>query len=58
MLRGFVGGHPVADATGLDGGWDFDEHFASANLAAGSSDSVATELLNKLGLMLESGKVP
>ena len=57
-LRGPVGGLPVMNTTGLDGAWDLTLQYPSQNIAAGQNPADLIEALGKLGLKLESGKVP
>ena len=57
-LRGPGGGLPVMNTTGLEGGWDFTLQYPSQNIAAGQNPADLIEAVGKLGLKLESGKVP
>jgi uncharacterized protein (TIGR03435 family) len=62
-LRGLVSAPlrtlPVVDSTGLEGSWDIDFQYAMrmAN-APGPADAGILDAVGKLGLKLESGKVP
>jgi uncharacterized protein (TIGR03435 family) len=48
--------HPVVDATGMTGGWDFDFRFT---WQPGAPDAITIfEAVNRLGLKLEAGTAP
>ncbi len=50
---------PVADSTGLEGGWDFDFSYAQRMASPDSgADAGVLDAMDKLGLKLELGRVP
>jgi uncharacterized protein (TIGR03435 family) len=60
LMLGVLTRKPVVDRTGITGEFTFDVEFAPENAAAGDSSapSLFTAIQEKLGLKLESAKVP
>ena len=60
IARGYIGGNPVTDATGLKGAWDFDVRWSGRGLlaTAGSEGVSLFDAIDKqLGLKLDLQKV-
>jgi len=59
-LHGMVSGRlPVANSSGLEGGWDIDFQYPARTAAAsGPADAGILDAVDKLGLKLDLGKVP